>query len=429
MTLANSRVVRIAAASLITGVLIGAVGGIFRQVLVIADRLRGELIQWAHAWPNSGWLAPVMLALLGAAIARILVVRFAPEAEGSGLQRVEAVFAGQVQPAKLAVLPVKFVGGILAIGSGLALGREGPTVQMGASLGELVSGFLLKVKEDVRIVTAAGAGAGLAVAFNAPLGGSIFVFEELTSSFTPWLQLGTLTAAALAISVMRLFLGNEFDFAVPQASAPAIPLGWPFLILGAVLGALGALYNLVIVALLRLADRLPRWSSTSRAAFIGAMIGLTAWFAPGLVGGGETLTQSILSGHYAAKGLLVVVLVRFLIGPWSYAAGTPGGIFAPLLAVGTAVGALFGGLFGISPLTCAIIGMGAFFAATVRAPLTGIALTVEMTGRGDLTLGLLEASLMAMLIAMLLGSEPIYATLKRRMLEREAPAAEAAPAG
>jgi chloride channel protein, CIC family len=117
--------------------------------------------------------------------------------------------------------------------------------------------------------------------------------------------------------------------------------------------------------------------------------------------------------------------VRFLIGPWSYAAGTPGGLFAPLLAVGM----LFGGVAGISPLARAVIGMGAFFAATVRAPLTGIALTVEMTGRGDLTLGLLEATLTAMLVAMLLGNEPIYATLKRRMLEREAPAASAAPAG
>ena len=177
------------------------------------------------------------LGTLGAVVARLMVARFAPEAEGSGVQRVEATFAGEVKPVRASViLPVKFFGGILAIGSGLALGREGPTVQMGASLSGVASGLLLKHDEDRRVIEAAGAGAGLAVAFNAPIGGSVFVFEELTSSFTPWLLVATLAATTFAVWTMRLILGNHFDFAIRQVSLTAVWKGWPFLVLGLLLG-------------------------------------------------------------------------------------------------------------------------------------------------------------------------------------------------
>ncbi len=322
---------------------------------------------------------------------------------------------------------VKFFGGLLAMGSGLALGREGPTVQMGASFSRLISRVLIRDDEDHKVIGAAGAGAGLAVAFNAPIGGSVFVFEELTSNFTPWLLVATLAAASVAVWIMRLMLGNALDFTVQQVSQTQ---GWkvaPFLALGALLGAAGALYNAANVGLLRLSDRLSGVSSVSRAAIIGAAVGLVAWFAPALVGGGDNLTQAILADRFAVRSLVAVFLARFLLGPWSYAAGTPGGIFAPLLVLGASSGALFAGVLnhymptlGLSPVALAVVGMAALFSASVRAPLTGIVLTVEMTGRGDLTLALLGASLVAMVVAMLLKSEPIYVTLKRRMLEREA---------
>src|SRR5262249_50720068 len=161
---------------------------------------------WAHARPHMGWLAPVALGLVGAALARFLVVRIAPTAEGSGIQRVEAVIRGEVEQAPHSIVFVKFFGGLLAMGSGLALGREGPTVQMGSSLSWLSSHFLVRDDEDAGIIGAAGAGAGLAVAFNAPIGGSVFVFEELTSNFTPWLLVATLAAASVAVWTMRLML-------------------------------------------------------------------------------------------------------------------------------------------------------------------------------------------------------------------------------
>ena len=149
--------------------------------------------------------------------------------------------------------------------------------------------------------------------------------------------------------------------------------------------------------------------------------------------GGDPLTQAILSDSHAIEALLTVFLLRFLMGLWSYAAGTPGGLFAPILVLGASFGALFAAVvnhfipvLGLSAVACALVGMAALFSACVRAPLTGIVLAVEMTGRGDLALGLLAGSLGAMVVAMLLRSEPIYDSLKRRMLqEEEASAAKA----
>ncbi len=292
MTLLNSRVIRIVSASVLGGILIGVVGGGFRYLLITSDNLRGSLIAWAHRWPHVGWLLPIALGAGGAWLARLLVLKFALTAEGSGVQRVEAVFSGEAKPASASIVPVKFFGGIIAMGSGLALGREGPTVQMGASFGSWVSRFLLKDDEDRRVVDAASAGAGLAVAFNAPIGGSIFVFEELTSSFTPWLLISTLAAATVAVWLMRVMLGNALDFPVPQVSPTETWNKWPFLALGALLGLTGAIYNAAVMGLLRISDKISNISSLQRAAIIGAVVGLVAWFVPAMVGGGDTLTQA-----------------------------------------------------------------------------------------------------------------------------------------
>jgi len=421
----KQRVIRISAASIFTGLITGLVGGAFRYLLLDAGRLRNWMVTSAHAWPRTGWLLPVFISAFGAGAARLLVIRFAPTAAGSGIQHVEAVFSDEAKSDGPATVPVKFLGGLLALGTGLALGREGPTVQMGADLASLSSKVLVLDDEDHKIVQVAGAGAGLAVAFNAPVGGSIFVFEELTSSFTPWLLVATLAAAAMSIWLMRWMLGNAMDFIVKPVVLNHVWSVSPFFILGALLGAAGTLYNKITLASLRFADSYTRISSVHRATTIGAIIGLIAWFKPALVGGGGHLTQSILSGHYTMEALLVTFLIRFVMGPWSYAAGTPGGLFTPILLLGASFGALFAGVlnhiapaFGLSTVACAVVGMAALFAACVRSPLTGIVIVVEMTGRVDLTLVLFAGALGAMVVAILLKSEPIYESLKRRMIEQ-----------
>ena len=426
MKIWDARLFRMTIASLLAGAMIGVVGGSFRWFLAQAELLRDRVIVWSHGIPYLGWIVPVVVVMVAVAIARYLVLRFAPEASGSGIHRVEAIMAGEIQPANDLVLPVKYVGGLLSLGSGMALGREGPTVQMGASIAHIIAPWFVRREDDERVVLAAGAGAGLAVAFNAPIGGSVFVFEELTSNFTPWLLVATLSAALFAVGVMRWMIGNQYVFFVIPDLTPKESITWSFLLLGGFLGAVGAGYNLLSLRLLDLSEKFAKYPPVVRSALMGAVVGLVAFLAPALVGSGDTLTQSILSNQVPLHALGMVFVVRFLLGPWSYAAETPGGMFAPLLLVGTAFGALFGGVvhhyipnLQASNVDFAIIGMVALFAASVRAPLTGIVLAVEMTGRGDLTLGMLGSALGAMLVAMTLQSPPIYQSLRERMLIRE----------
>jgi len=412
---------RLLMVSVLTGGLIGLVGTAFRFLLVRADRLRELVVGEAHGW--SGLIAFVSAVALAAVVARWLVVRFAPTAAGSGIQQVEAVMRGHAEPADPTVIPVKFFGGLLAIGSGLALGREGPTVQMGAAIGTAWARRFLPHAPDRTIMNAAGAGAGLAVAFNAPIGASIFVFEELTQSFTPRLVLATIGAGAMAAVVLRIMLGNTLDF---DAGRPGESALWHlpvFFALGAALGGVGAAYNALTLRLLAIAESMRSLPSLARAAVVGAVIGLTGWFWPSLVGGGDDLTQALLSNQLLLGEVTLLFALRFLMGPFSYAAGTPGGLFAPLLAVGAAFGVLFAGLANLvapaaelSPIAFAVVGMSALFAAIVRAPLTGITLTVEMTGRTDLALAMLCASLGAIFVATWIGSEPIYDSLRQRMV-------------
>src|SRR4029453_7339229 len=175
----RSGLLKIALAGLAVGALAGLVACAFHLAVDYAIALRGAVAAWAVDASWIRWLAPIGLAATAAYVARWLVRRYAPEAAGSGVQSVEEVVHGVAPPVRRSVLPVKFIGGTLALGAGFALGREGPTVQMGATLGRLFARrFGLRAADD-RAVLAAGAGAGLAAAFNAPLAGAIFVFEEL----------------------------------------------------------------------------------------------------------------------------------------------------------------------------------------------------------------------------------------------------------
>jgi CIC family chloride channel protein len=195
---------------------------------------------------------------------------------------------------------------------------------------------------------------------------------------------------------------------------------WIYLILGAVLGALGVFYNRILLGLVSPKSPLMKISAPRRAFGIGIAVGLVAWFLPNDAGGGDPLTQEVLEGYGSVGLLLAIALARFLMGPLSYAAGTPGGLFAPVVALG----ALLGGASGMvlnsiapdlvpSPTAFAVAGMSAFFTASIRAPLTGIVICLEMTGCFDLFLPMLATCAGAYLVATLLRSEPIYDALAK----------------
>jgi CIC family chloride channel protein len=222
-----------------------------------------------------------------------------------------------------------------------------------------------------------------------------------------------------------VFLGDAPDFHVEPLPYPGFGTVPIHLALGIVAGCAGVAYNRALLGTLAVADRLHRWPVELRAALVGAAVALLAWFAPGVVGGGDTITQRTLSSTETVAMVSVVFLVRFGLGPLSYAAGTPGGLFAPILVLGSQSGLLFGNICSqwfpaavSNPAALAVVGMAAFFTAVVRAPLTGIILVTEMTASFTLLLPMLSACFAAMLVPNLLHDAPIYDSLGERTLKR-----------
>jgi CIC family chloride channel protein len=417
----RSGLVKLSLLSAICGVAVGMVGAAFSWLLLRADLARVSLVEWAHHSPVAGWLVPVALVASGAAAARF-VVRLVPLASGSGVHTLEAAWRGEIGPPSWLVLPAKFVGGLLAIGSGLVLGREGPTVHMGAVIGSEAGRRVGVRSDDQRVLEAALGGAGLAVAFNAPLGGSLFVFEEVARSFRFRLTLCTLIGSGVAIATSRLFLANQPDFVVGPVATPPGRLLVVYLAFGALTGALGVAYNRMIVGGVDLFARTRRPSAELRAAAVGAVVGIVLWFFPTVGGDGIHLTQRVLGGAVGVSALVGYFLLRVVIGPFSYSPGAPGGLFAPLLALGAIWGMLayrliepVVPLLHAHPTSLAIVGMTALFAAVVRAPLTGIALVAEMTATTTLLVPMFVACFAAILMATLLGNEPIYDSLRARI--------------
>lgn len=412
---------RLALLAAIGGVLTGLAGGLFRFTLVKTGEWWVQFGEWARNL--GGWR--LMLPILGAAVAvglARLIVRWAPESGGSGIQRVEATVRHEGDPSPFRVVPAKFVGGTLAIGVGMALGREGPTVQMGATIGSAVARRGNCDPHDVRTLGSAMAGAGLGVAFSAPLGGAIFVLEELDKAIRTRLLVAVLIASSVSLAVAYSIVGRQ----------PVLPVreigpgnGWElpfFVLLGVIAGVAGRYYNRVVVLLLDLFDAMKRIAPEIKAGFIGALVGLLGVVAPWLVGGGELLADQVLNVSYSLSGLAVVFVVRWFLGPLSYSAGTPGGLFAPLLVVGAAMGGLLAGVANLiapglqlRPEAFAIVGMTAFFAAVVRSPLTGIALCVEMTATTSVLVPMLLAAGTTMIVGTLVKSTPIYDMLRLRM--------------
>jgi chloride channel protein, CIC family len=409
----------LAIVSLLVGAVAGLAGAIFRIGLRHLDVWRTVLILKAHELGWGGIVVVVAVTTLSAGAAAWMVRTISPESTGSGIPYVERQLREGWIGNPIWIFLVKFFGGWLAIGSGLALGREGPTVQIGAVIGHFFGGAFRRNANDCRVLLAAGAGAGLATAFNAPIAGAVFVLEELVGAFDVPISIATLGTSAGAIAIARLLLGQAPDFSVPMLEHLDVGRLGTHLALGIVLGLLGVAYSRAILGAIALHTRLNKIAIEWRAGAIGALIGLLGWFSPNLIGGGDDLTQQVLSGNAVVGAVGVIFLIRFVLGPLSYSAETPGGLFAPMLTIGSQGGLLFGWLwihlFGSSallPQEFAVVGMAAFFTSVVRAPVTGIILVIELTGSSTLLLPMLASSFAAMTMATVLRQPPIYNSLR-----------------
>lgn len=406
------------------GLAAGLIAVAFRLAIEAADHLRESGVAAARAFdPVWGALPVVGGVAVAAGLSVWLVRQFAPAAAGSGIPHVEVVLRSFGVIDWRHLIPVKFIGGVLAIGGGLALGREGPTVQLGASIGQALATLLRAGLRGREALTAAGAGAGLAATFNAPLAGVVFVLEELRRDFAPHTFRAALLACFVGDLVSRLLLGQNPVFRVEVASAPPLECLPLFLALGLVAGVVGVGFNAGLVDTLGFFGRARGVTAVAAAAGVGAVVGVVVWVAPGLAGGGEKLAGRVLTGAVALWALPGLFVARFLMTLGSYGCGAPGGIFAPLLVLGAMLGLAFAGPAawlvpgaagpGLTA-TLAAAGMAALFAGVVRAPLTGLVLIVEMTGSYTIALPLLTAVFAAVVTAETLGGRPVYEQLLER---------------
>jgi CIC family chloride channel protein len=368
-----------------------------------------------------------MLALAAGGLVGWLTVRYAPDAPGSGIPRVKEVLGGLGAMPWRSLLPVKFAGGALGIGAGLSLGLEGPAVQMGACAGHAVAGASRVAPDAERELVADGSGAGLAAVFNAPLAGFIFTLEELRRPMSYAAYSGALVAVLCAVIVARGLAGQLPSFEVRGYPVPALA-SLPFVVLvGAAAGLLGVAFNRGLLGLHRRALRVasvPRWWLPG---LVAAAVGLAGWWVPEATGGGHEVAQRLLSGAYD-PGLLalgILLVLKYATTVSSYASGAPGGIFAPMLVLGAILGMIVSEVsrgwapaLAPAPTAFAVLGMAAVFTASVRAPLTGITLILEMTGEHGHVLSLSAACLTAYLVAEGLGDRPVYDALVEDDLAR-----------
>jgi H+/Cl- antiporter ClcA len=420
------------------GILAGAFAGVvvvcFRYVLAWTDPRRDNLFAFLRS-SAFGWTALWFFALIVIGVILSWLIKIAPMSTGSGIPQVKGILAGLLQAANwIKIIAAKFVGGLLGIGAGLALGREGPSVQLGAAAAQGISRILKRPALEEKYLITSGAGAGLAAAFNAPLAGVVFALEELHKNFSPVVLATTVAAAVTADVVTRYVLGQA-----PVFSFHNIPL-MPFhyylyvVILGLIVGASGVLYNSGLVKFQMFYEKLPRWlPSGLKPAIPLVAAGLLGFFLPQALSGGDRLINSLQQVHYAVYVLLIILAVKFLFTLLCYGTGVPGGIFMPLLAIGAVTGNVFGSVvaryLNVDPIYISnfiILAMAAHFSAIVKAPITGSILILEMTGSFEQLLPLIAVSMSAYIASDLLEGKPIYDVLLSRILAKQRSAQEPA---
>lgn len=411
----------------IEGALVGILAGLtavaYRYCLSYAETGLYKILHFiqGNVLYISLWF--VFLIVAGCIVARI--VKWDSMSSGSGIPQVCGEVKGQLDTCWWRVIVTKFLGGTISIFSGLSLGREGPSIQLGAMTAKGYSRLRGYDKAKEIHLLSCGAGAGLAAAFNAPLAGIMFVLEEIYHTFDRTILAAGLVATVCADYVSKIFFSQAtiFSFAT---STLALRNYWLLIILGIILGLAGAGYNYIMLkgqALFQYFKKVPKELSLAVTFVIAGILGL---ILPEVLAGGHSMIVLLEHGRPALITLFILLIVKFLFSAVSFGSGAPGGIFFPLLILGAYVGAIFGGitmnLFSLPEdlLTQFIIlGMAGLFAGIVRAPITGIILITEMTGNMHRFLDIAVVSIIAYVVANIVKSKPIYTSLLDNILQRK----------
>ncbi|SDN63747.1 ClC family H(+)/Cl(-) exchange transporter [Acetanaerobacterium elongatum] len=405
----------------------GILCGVTAGLLVVLYRLGIEfgtetaVKVFAYLRENPVLILPWMLLALGVGLVIAWLVKLEPMATGSGIPQVEGVLLYGLKIKWYTVLAVRFGGGILSSFFGLSLGREGPSIQIGAAGSQAVAKKISKNKLEENYLITGGAAAGLSAAFNAPLSGIVFALEEVHRSFSGLILLAATTAALTADVVSKLVFGLKPVLSFTATPQLPVHLYLWLIPLGLLSGAVGALMNRALLLFQTLYKRLPWFLRPMMALLLALPCGL---FLPQVLGGGQNLIYQAETADGSISFLLVLLAVKLLFTCISFGSGTPGGIFLPILSVG----ALSGGIIGLAAVQFglpaeyvadfAICTMAGALSGSVKAPVTSILLVAEMTGSLVHLLPVAACSFLALLVSDLLKTTPIYEALLERMMDK-----------
>ena len=414
---------------LLEGLAVGLGAGIsisiFRYLLAGSEILRPVIyhnLREALADGQWQWLALYILSFIIIAYLLKLIVAREPMCTGSGIPQIKGILQGDMSMRWFSVLWSKIIGGVLAIGAGMSLGREGPSVQIGACVGQGLSQTSRRTGFESRILMTAGAGAGLAAAFNAPLAGVIFGLEEMQKTISPALLLTGITASITAATVTEVVFGMSPVFSMGYLLPLPLNLFDVLVAAGIVIGLLGRLFNIALAYSLNTYSRLGL-SGMKKPLVPLVLAGILGFVLPEILGGGNLLVDSLVVTDYTIGFLCLLFVGKFLFTMICFGSGVPGGIFLPMLVLGAAGGAVLAKLLVLAGLLPAmyyadiiVFGMAAYFSSVVKSPVTGSILILEMTGSFQHMLALLVVSLTAYVISDLTGGRPVYDELLDRAL-------------
>ncbi|MGN0522092.1 MAG: ClC family H(+)/Cl(-) exchange transporter [Eubacterium sp.] len=402
------------------GLFAGLVSVLYRFLLTNAESILLKGAEFAKSSPLKCVLCFAVLALLGIIVSA--VIKWEPMSSGSGIPQVDGEIKGHLSQKWWRVIIAKLIGGTASILGGLSLGREGPSIQLGAMAGKGIAKITKADKTSELRMISCGGGAGLAAAFNAPLAGVMFVLEEIHHTIDKSIICMGIVACICADFVSKIFFGQSNIFSYDTSNVP-LKYYWLLILLGIVLGLLGCGYNIIMSKGQDIFKRFSKIPVEIRMIFVFFVGGAVTLLIPQITGGGHQMVEYLLNERPEIKVLIFLLISKFLFSAFSFGSGAPGGIFFPLLILGTYIGAIWANIF--IPLLnldsnlwqeFVVISMAGIFASIVRAPLTGIILVFEMTGNLSSLLPLAVVSLISYATANLIGVNPIYETLLEKIL-------------
>ncbi len=399
---------------LILTLLIGAlVGAVVVAFILLTERFGTHLYPSSDA-PWRRFLVPV----LGSLGMGYLLFRYFPHARGSGVPQTKAALFARGGHISLGTVFGKFFCTSATLASGIPLGREGPAVQVGAGIASVLGRALGLSPEKIKALVPVGAAAAIAAAFNTPLAAVLFALEEVVGDLHAPVLGSVVLASATSWAMLRLLLGNDPLFKVPQYQL-VHPLEFGvYAILGVLGGLVSVAFTKLLLGLRSRFLRFPRKTLWFQPVAGGLCVGIMGWFVPQILGVGYKHVGDALNGSMAFKLMALLLVLKLFAVAISYASGNAGGIFGPSLFLGAMLGGIVGTVahnllptFVAAPGVYALVGMGTAFAGIVRAPMTSVVMIFELTRDYSVIVPLMISNLVSLFISSRLQKQPIYEVL------------------